>query len=62
MPQVPGADLVDTDQAREEKSLDVDDVNDLKDEDAGVETEIDVQGSILMRLILVNGTIDNLMV
>lgn len=45
MPQVPGADLVDTDQAREEKSLDV---NDLKDDDAGVETEIDVQGIVVL--------------
>lgn len=42
MPQVPGADLVDADQAREEKSPDV---NDLKDDDEGVEKEVDVQGS-----------------
>lgn len=42
MPQVPGADLVDTEQTRDDKSLEF---NDMKDEDEGVEKDVDVQGS-----------------
>lgn len=42
MPQVPGADLVDTEPTRDDKSLDF---NDLKDEDEGAEKDVDVQGS-----------------
>lgn len=41
VPQVPGTDFVDTDQARDDKSLEI---NDLKDDDEGVEKDVDVQG------------------
>lgn len=41
MPQVPGSDLADTEQGQDEKSFDA---NDLKDEDEGVEKDVDVQG------------------
>lgn len=46
VPQVPGADPTDTEQARDDKSFDS---ADLKDEDEGVEKDVekdtDVQGS-----------------
>lgn len=56
MPQVPGADLGDTDQARDDKSLDV---YDLKDEDEGVEKDVDVQGNNKMSLNICNTTENN---
>lgn len=42
MPQVPGTDSLDTDQVQDEKSLDA---NDLKDEDEGLDKDVDVQGN-----------------
>lgn len=43
MPQVPGSDSTESEQARDEKSFDN---NDLKDDDEGVEKDVDVQGIV----------------